>query len=502
MAAGAERPARRTLAALALLALACRAGEPEAPEPPPAPGRPEAPRAVVLFVADDLSRDDVGAWGGRDARTPAFDGLASAGLRFDGAHAVTAICQPSRAALLTGLHPHSNGVYGFYGLADGVVPLPALLARAGWLTGIVGKSHLQPLAAYGFEFERVSAPRSEASRSPERLAADVAAFLVERARRGAPPCFLWVAPHDPHRPFPASGVAPEDVTVPAWLPDLPEVRAERAGYAAAVERLDRALGLVLTELERAGLADDALVLATSDHGAPFPFAKTTLYEAGLAVPLAVRWPGRVAPGGATSALVSLVDVAPTVLELAGVAAPRSSEGRSFARLLRAPGGSHRSHLFATQTDQLRLPSRPIRSVRDARFHYLFNFAPELPLTSEAVTTPSFAAMSAAAERDGEVAARVLRLLHPPAEELYDLAADPAELRDLAADPAHAGELERQRARLLADMRELRDPLLFVLPGADEADRARTRDAYDAWRAVQAARAELEAAGSAPEPTGE
>ncbi len=476
-----SRKALRKALALAALAVLVTCRSAERGPPPPA--------GIVLLLGDDHGRDDVGVLGHPSVRTPALDALAREGLTFTGVRAVTAICLPSRAALLTGLHPESNGVFGFYDLREGVVPLTVRLADAGFFCGIVGKHHIYPFEAYRFHY----APdmTAEQGRDVERVVADVRGFFDARAVRApGAPYFLLVAFFDAHRPFPRAGgtgmeapvphpTDPARVALPPYLPDLPKVREEVSGYLDAVQRLDRTVAGVLSELDRRG-ADDALVLYTSDHGAPFPFAKSTVYEAGLAVPFLARWPGHVPAGRTTDALVSLVDVAPTLLELARVAAPEL-EGRSFAPLLLGRADAHRTHLFATQTDHLRPPSRPMRSVRTERYHYIVNFDGKAPLTIESVTTEAWDAMVEAAGGDPQLAQRVQHFLERPPEELYDLARDPHELDDRGRDPAFAAVRAELRALMLDDMRAIDDPFLFIASGATDADRDRTRDAYERWR---------------------
>ena len=337
--------------------------------------------SILLLVGDDHGRADAGCYGNSDARTPNLDRLAAEGARFTGMHAVTAICQPSRAALFTGRYPISTGVYGFYPLDRDVEPLSALLADAGYDCGLVGKQHIAPLDRYRFTF---TAPLSkDEGRDMARYVQGTREFLDEK--REDAPFFLVVAFHDPHRPFPTTGVdsgpaaeVPGGVDraalrVPDGFPDTPAVREDVGGYLDAIGRLDAGVGGVLSLLEERGLLDDTLVVYTSDHGPPFPFAKTTLYGRGLAVPFLVRWPGRVAPGTIESSLFSLVDVAPTLLEAAGESSPREVEGTSFLPDLLGVADRGRAWIFASQTDHLYLPSTPMRSVADARFRYIYNF---------------------------------------------------------------------------------------------------------------------------------
>ncbi len=456
------------------------------------------PAGVLLVVADDHGQGDVGVYGHPVVRTPALDALAAEGMRFDGVRAVTAICQPSRATLLTGLHPISTGVFGFYPLKEGVRTLPLRLSEAGFFCGLVGKRHLQPFEAFGFEWSRERSPAE--GREESVILGDTRAYLDELERRGRPPFFLMVALFDAHRPFPRPGgigmelavldpLDPARVPVPPYLFDVPGVREEVAAYLDAVGRADRVVGGVLAELEHRRLARRTLVIYTADHGPAFPFAKTTAYDAGLAVPFLVRWPDRVRPGTTSGALASFVDVAPTLLDLLGVSG-EGLEGASFAPVLLGERRTHRSVLFASQTDHLRLPSRPIRSIRTARYHYVLNLFGERQLTIEAVTTPTWRAMEKAAASDEDLAQRMSTFLNRPQEELFDLEADPLERENLALDPGLADVRQELGEALLSEMRALDDPLLHVAPSATDADRERSRAGFEAWNDLQALRQEI------------
>ena len=484
-AASLRPPALHALGLLGALVLATSCP----PRPAPIPGAPERPD-ILLLLGDDHGARDVAALGHPVLRTPHLDRLAAEGRVFGGMHAVTAICQPSRAALFTGRVPHRSGVFGFYPLADGVPTLAGLLAESGYDTGLVGKSHLAPLEAYGFDFTATFT--KEEDRAPERYARDVASFLGRRSTEieengAAAPFFLVVAFHDPHRPFaePLEDELTRELPIPAQLVDLPEVRSDLGAYLATVERLDRAVGAVLAELERAGALGTTLVAYTADHGPAFPFAKTTLYELGLAVPFIVRWPG-VTPPGTDLELRALTDVAPTLLALAGHELV-DADGRSFAPALRGGESPGHAHLFASQTDHMRLPSTPMRSVRGPRYHYVVNFFPEREFVVDALATPTWQALAAA--DDERARERVERFLNRPSEELYDLESDPDELVDRADDPALADVKRTLRSALIAEMIRTADPFVHLLPDAPQGAREDARAAYADYERRQELRAE-------------
>ena len=424
------------------------------------------PRNILLLIADDLGLM-TGCYGDPTAHTPHVDRLAAQGTRFARAFASTASCSGSRSTIYTGLHTHQSGQYGLnhdrhhFQTFPGVATAPALLNAAGYATGIIGKVHVGPDAAYPWAW------RDESwGRDVGWMAQRAAAFLDDAGTR---PFFLTLGFIDPHRDASRAGFGapdgpdpvfrPENVAVPEYLNDLPEVRAELAAYHHAIARMDRGAGLVLDLLAARGLAEDTLVIFLSDNGAPFIHSKTTLFDAGIHLPLIIRRPG--AARATSQAMASFVDVLPTLLDWAGIAAPpdddRPRDGRSLLPLLGrdgpAPGWDHvfGSHTFHEVTNYW-----PTRVLRTERFKYHRNVAWQLPfpISTDIYGSLSFEAMRRAAPEAIE------QRIHRPAEELYDLRADPMETRDLAGDPDMAGVLADLRARLEAWQRRTEDPWLL------------------------------------------
>src|SRR5262245_27688002 len=286
-----------------------------------------APKNVVLLIADDLGLQ-VGCYGDPVARTPNIDALAKSGTRFNHGFASVSSCSPSRATILTGMPTHQCGQYGLAHATHNqhtfanVRGLPALLVPAGYRSGVIAKLHVQPKEAYPFDVEIAGN-----GRNPVQIAEQARKFIADC---GDKPFFLLVGFTDPHRAgmgfandgkyppdVPAVKFDPKTLPVPYHLPDQPEVRAELAEYYQSVARLDDGVGRVLKVLEEAKKLDDTLVIFLSDNGIPFPGAKTTLYDAGLHLPLVIRKTGQKA-GVVNSAMVSWTDIAPTVLDWCGV----------------------------------------------------------------------------------------------------------------------------------------------------------------------------------------
>jgi arylsulfatase A-like enzyme len=285
---------------------------------------------------------------------------------------------------------------------------------------------------------------------------------------------MWFAAFDPHRDY-EEGIIPEphqpeDVIVPPYLPDTPEVRNDLALYYDEISRMDSYVGKVMDELEKQGVAENTMVLFISDNGRPFPRAKTTLYDSGIKTPWIVHWPAQVEAGTTCSSLVSSVDIAPTMLELAGLSAAPTFEGKSFSPLLSDPGQQIRDYIYAEAHwhDYEKLT----RAVRSSRFKYIRNFLSEYAKTppADAVRSPTFQTMRRLRDT-GELteAQRVVFNKPSPEEELYDIEADPFELKNLANDPEYAGHLDQFRQELATFQENTGDRLpSFRTP--DEFDR--------------------------------
>ena len=429
-----------------------------------------AAKNVVIIIADDLGRD-LGCYGNKVINTPHLDGLAKRGVRFANGYATVASCSPSRASIFTGLYTHQSGQYG---LQHGphaqqthawVQSLPNLLRLAGYYTGIIGKFHVGPDSVYNFE--AVVSKATGGNRDPKAMAQRAREFVGQAGKR---PFFLVVGFADPHRakqgfgnePFSKNSEEvrydPKDVLVPPHLPDQPEVRKDLAEYYQSVSRLDRGVGEVLEALREDGQLDSTLIIFVSDNGIPFPGAKTTLYEAGLHLPFLIAGPG-VPAGRTNNALVSWVDIAPTVLDHAGAKGPKYQlPGRSLLPILADDNPKGFDTVYASHQFHEVTMYYPMRSVITPRYKLIVNLAPEreFPFASDLWGSPSWQGIRS--RKDAMMGKlSVKAYLHRPKEELFDLTKDPHELTNLAAEPAHAEALTNLRQRLRAWQRDTSDP---------------------------------------------
>jgi N-sulfoglucosamine sulfohydrolase len=426
-----------------------------------------ANRNVVLLVADDLGLQ-LGCYGDKAARTPHLDALAKKGVRFSHAFAAVSSCSPSRSTLYTGLHAHTNGQYGLahavhnFHTRPNVKSLPTYLRAAGYRTGIIGKTHVVPQSVYDWDAEVRASGRNGA-----QMAKQAATFLRDCGDR--PFCLVlgYTDPHRAQKGFANDGTypgidkvtfSPKDIPVPDHLPDLPAVRADLADYYESVNRLDQGVGHLLKLLEATGRDKDTLVIFLSDNGIPFPGAKTTLYDAGIRLPLIVCSPGQSKRGVVNAAMVSWIDVLPTILDWAGVKRPASLQGRSLLPILEEESPKGWDDVYGSHTFHEVTMYYPIRAVRTRQYKYIRNLAHKLdyPFASDLYNSPTWQAMFHRGEKN--MGKRTVdQFLHRPAEELYDVANDPAEARNLAGDPKYAATLAELREKVRAWQKKTGDP---------------------------------------------
>jgi len=429
-------------------ALGCRDGASPHDE---APVRSLPPlRGILLLTADDLGWRDVGAYGLTAVPTPHLDRLIAGGVAFDRAFDVVSTCSSSRASLATGQYPHTHGVTGLthrhpeLSLPADAPTVARQLADHGFTTAIQGKFHISAThepEAFGYQ-DWLATDLDQRIRdiSP---AVD---FLAEQGESSVP-FFLEVNFMQTHRDLldrfvQADGyeVAVDEASPPSFwgLPDWPELREEVAGYLSQLRWMDDMVGALLDALDDGGLADDVLVAFVSDNGPPFPGCKLTLYDRGVGTPLVFRWPAALAPAWSDE-LVGTVQIAPTLLELAGVDPLPGAQGRSLAPLLLGEPFDAAEAVFAEMEEHI--DPVPARAVRTDRYKYIRN-------------------LSATPWGHGDGSADYLEPLADepdqrwdeprPPEELYDLSVDPLERANLVDDPALADVLTDLRARLVAN----------------------------------------------------
>ena len=396
-----------------------------------APSNASKPNILVL-LADDVGWKDFGCYGHPTIRTPHIDHLAQGGLRFTHAFLTTSQCSPTRISVLTGKYPHATGAEDLH------MPLPpdqkfvsSYLRQAGYFTGHMRKTHYGREGARQFDWY-------------SKQLEDFPKFLDAAAGR---PFFLWVGFFDAHRPYQPNTIEqphrPADVVVPPFLADTPETRADLARYYDEVGRMDQHIGQFVETLRRRGLLESTCIVFFSDNGRPFPRCKGTVYDSGIGTPLIFHWPAQIAAAQVCDSLVSVVDLAPTWLALAGVPIPDDMQGRSLLNLLQDPSRPGRQYVFAERN--WHDCDEHIRAVRSRQFKLIHNAYTDRPFGSPADVSgsPSWMSLKRLYEAGKLSPAQAALFRVPrPEWELYDLRHDPDELHNVANQPQYATTLRQ------------------------------------------------------------
>ncbi|MCK7556511.1 sulfatase [Chitinophaga sedimenti] len=336
---------------------------------------------VIIFIADDVSYNDLGCMGHPVVKTPAIDQLAKNGLRFTNAYLTTSSCSPSRVSILTGRYPHNTGAAELHSaIPAGQIAFPKLLKDGGYYTAQAGKWHLgssgvKPDGVFLNAFDRVGGSHAEGGGpGGEELWVD---YIQQRPKDK--PFFMWFAAQDAHRGWDSAHkpikYSERDVKVPANLVDTKTTRNDFVRYYEEVSRFDHYVGKVVDELKTQGVLDNTLIIIMADNGRPFPRNKTRMYDEGIKTPLVIHWPaGLKARNEVSSSLVSVIDIAPTILELAGISGSPTIQGKSFKKLLAAPTAKFRNYVFAEHNwHSFRAYERMVRT---DQFVYIENGLPE------------------------------------------------------------------------------------------------------------------------------
>ncbi|MFT3786884.1 MAG: sulfatase [Tepidisphaeraceae bacterium] len=405
---------------------------------------------IVVFIADDMSIKDSSAYGNTEIPAPNMAELAKQGLTFDRAYATSPTCAPSRASLLTGCYNLRNGaMFNQQKPRDAVKKWPAYFQSMGYEVVAIGKvAHYQQVRGYGFDYV------ANFNYHEDACIENAVQWLANR--KSTKPLCLLVGTNFPHVPWPKKGILDEKtISLPAKNADTPETRVARTHYAAAVARADSDLGVIRKAVAEHLPADNTLLVFSADQGSQWPFAKWNLYDAGLHVPLIIVWPGHTTAGRRTNAMVSWIDIMPTLLEAIGgdvkSIAP-DIDGQSFLPVLNGATDMHRDRVFATHSgDGNDINFYPSRSVQIGDLKYIRNLDPTLEFHTHVDLRPQdtnyWPSWVEHAKTDTKIEQIIQRYIHRPAEELYDLKIDPDERTNLAADPAHATDLAKARTAL-------------------------------------------------------
>ena len=478
-----------------------------------------AEKNIIFFITDDES-PTLGCYGDTVAVTPHIDALAKDGTLFRNAFATTASCSASRSVVMSGMHNHKNGQFGhqhaFHGFSSfhdvASLALPRVLANEGYRTGHIGKYHVAPEQVYHFE-TFLKGP----GRNAVEMANNAKDFITAK---GDKPLFLYFATTDPRRGggkdktstrelkpdlfgnLPRKGghkgveevfFDPAKVPIPPFLPDTPETREELAQYYQSCSRIDQGLGRLVAILKEAGIYDKTLIVFTADHGMAFSGGKTTVYEGGLRVPFVVRNPYEAKRGIESQAMISHIDITPSLLDFVGGLDEENSpkkwvnpkdfwkgkahaarenrsgghtfrnyHGKSWVPILGKPDGEHWQTIFASHTFHEIQMYYPMRVVRDKKYKLIWNIAHGLsyPFASDLWAASSWQAQYRKSMSAPYGTKTVGQYIQRPKFELYDIANDPNESKNLAGDPESAELLTEYQDKLKAFQKRMDDPWIM------------------------------------------
>lgn len=437
---------------------------------------------IIFMVSDDHGTDAIGCYGNPVIRTPHLDKLAAEGVRFTNAYCTSASCSASRSAIMTGMYNHAIGHYGHahdyhhFSTFDTIKSLPLYLSEAGYRTARIGKYHLAPESVYYFDEVLKCDPRSTVEM------ADLCKPLMEQSD----PFFLYFCFDDPHRgdPFqsdpwyepnnfgnkpggyPGEAVdtySPDEVLVPDFLPDTNESRAELAEYYQSVSRIDQGIGRLLEHLKASGKEENTVIIYISDNGIAFAGAKTTVYDPGIRLPFILKTPWQENKGIVNNAMLSWVDLTPTILDIAGIDPLKLIlHGKSFKGILEQEKPEGWDKIYASHTFHEITMYYPMRVVQDRRYKLIWNVAWQLPYPFASDLWASSTWQGVYRREETRYGKRTVdAYLHRPEFELFDMVNDPDEIVNLSVKPEHKELLEKMKKDLKDFQGRTRDPWMIM-----------------------------------------
>ncbi len=438
---------------------------------------------IVIYITDDQDQQDVGAYGNTDVHTPNMDLLASEGMRFNKAYAASSMCSPSRSVMFTGLYPYRNGSQmNHFTTRPGIGNLPKFLKEAGYRLVIAGKTDVFPLSAFPFEhigkeFGKYEPMENRTDKRQESVR------MIESHFKEHPeqPLCIIVAPWLPHVPWVKNrDFNPEKLKLPEYLADTKETRAAVASYYQSISTADSLLGEIMKTVDRVGKKDNTAFFNFSDQGAQFPGAKWTVYNQGLRVPFIVRWPGHTKKNSTSDALISLVDLTPTLVDIAGLKPKEGLDGKSFKDVLTGSKSNHHEYIFAETSVEPHywynyVPSRTV--ITSDGMQYIKNYHPGRRFITHIDKVErnmfyfdSWVNSSAVNEKTKFL---LDRYSYRPPEELYDLKSDKNEFKNLIDGDAVNAKTSKMKELLQNELNRQGETEASILHGPlpDFYDRA-------------------------------
>lgn len=410
----------------------------------------------IILIADDVSWNDLGCYGNKQVKTPNIDNLASNGIRFTNVYLTASSSSPSRNSIMTGRYPHNTGAAELHSQPPvDMVSLPQVLKENGYFTAQSGKFHMGKYIEKAFDV--ISREYKEIGNSGEESWLKT---LRERPRNK--PFFLWFAALDAHRAWGENKYSgthnPDSIIPPFYLADGEKTRKDLAQYYDEIYRFDHKVGEIIETLKAQKALDNTLIIVMADNGRPFPHSKTRVNDRGMKTPFIVYWPEKTGnKAQVCNSLVSAIDIAPTIMDYAGVKPPVSFQGHSFTSLIENPDNPFRNYVFAEHNWHDYEAHE--RMVRSKNFMYILNSRPMQPQMgpADAVESPSFFELRElyGSRKLSAIQADVF-ITPRPNEELYDCNKDALQLQNVASVPQYHDTLISLRNILKKWMQETGD----------------------------------------------
>lgn len=411
---------------------------------------------IVFFITDDQSQKDASIYGAPDLlKTPNLETIAKQGMVFDNAFIASPSCAPSRAALLTGLMPSKNGAEANHTYpVNNKMYLVKNFQNAGYHVSAFGKvAHGKANKEAGFNYHENVGLREDL--------ADAVINYYKNYHNDCPQ-LVMIGDHRPHVPWIKESIYnPEDVSLPHYFIDTWETREHWAQYLTDITGLDNEMGMVYQWASKT-FGDNLIFIYTSDHGSQWPFGKWNLYDAGIKVPFVIVWPGNIKPDTRSDAMISWIDIFPTLFDVCGIETPENLDGKSFLPVLTGEKEIHRDEIFTTHSGDGEMNVYPIRSIRNKNYKYILNLLPCCYHTnhSDILRKPNAGAYwdswDKAAETNINAASIIQKYFIRPAEEFYDVQNDPSEQINLIDSEQHQKIIDEMRIKLAFWMADQND----------------------------------------------
>ncbi|WP_438988705.1 sulfatase family protein [Polaribacter sp.] len=432
---------------------------------------------ILLITLDDMNWNSPSVYGGiLPDLTPNIDAIAKSGVLFENAYVQAPNCSPSRVVIQTGLYPHQSGMRGFYYVKDNINTLPEILKANGYFTGVINKTADTSLNPDFKKYWDSYTSLSGAKKRSAKMYGELLEKFLKKGDESSKPFYCVVNIADPHKPFfndpeakkkgfdkfpPSKIYSLKDVEIPSFLPKNDKIKQEVLNYYNSVKRGDDCVGDIMKILQTSKFAENTIVILLSDHGMPFPFAKSSIYQNGIKTPLLVSWPSKYKPNIDKKSMISAIDIAPTILDMANLSIPKKMEGKSILPVLVEKEQQIGQYVFAQFDENAGGVPRPSRTVISKKYGYVFNpwATGKFKFKSASMYHDSYKAMRKMSLDNTKVKKRFDYWNYRTVEELYDYEKDPNAMNNLINNPNYKKVLTELRLELLNQMKRTNDYVL-------------------------------------------